>query len=836
MASVSLPSATDSRTAKTTFISTSTFTETATETATSPPSILGAPSTIPLIAVIASALIALFIIIISAMAWWIFKRRVHRKNATHPKKPEAPSYRDCESQVQEDSDVEGATTSHPKPTTKRHTASSNTNTQSDKNTNASNVHNKTTSLTSHIPHVKTGIPSQDDSNAPRRQTSTTSSSSQYLPPMPPASPSASTFRSMGNVLSPQGVDVVQHTDNRHTGATSAVRLLPMDIHIDRVDMDMESLLPIVISDEIEPAAILRLQQLLERQQLEQQVQAEMPLKETAPSVLQPASAVATPSLRRPAFVSRKSTDSYSSGRPRMSTSSSHPPPPPPPTIPPPAIPVSVPGGHASNHRNHSDTSNEALAGPSIHDPSPSGQLAYIRGRHPRASTETESYSTSSAHNVRRSISIDSSARCVEDQDGSVSPKGRVSTSSQRSYQSMHPPPNTPPPPPPDATDLSQPTQSIQRRRHQKKPSQILSPCFFTIAESSSTLPAISALSPLSPLSPPLSPLAIQVPRPSSRSYVHGPSSSSGRGTPGSATYGRASNESPVPRLTYTPKSNKTPAPAPAPQVGPSQVQHRRARSRSISQAETCGLSSNVFPTPSVVSEAPTSAPSLPLKQEIMASATQSYLLLRRPSMVLNHQQQPQPLPFSSMNPAAAAPLESDPCHSSPKHRRRRSRSLSSGRDHSSSSLFSFSSTLEGLYHADEGSVSEERSSKGDDERFSSVGSVRDSDLELQSIIADARVIAAAKCAAIKAARESSSSRYRQSYYQKVYGFDSPSLQPLGAAAAALSGTAPGGAYTSAAVDDATTTGGFDRDHWGNIMPVSGPSTGSSSRAESPFYP
>ncbi|KAF9963861.1 hypothetical protein BGZ70_007143, partial [Mortierella alpina] len=386
------------------------------------------------------------------MAWWIFKRRLHRKNATHPKKPTEPSHLDLESQVQEDSDVEGAVTSHPKSTTKRHTASSNPNTQGDRNTDASNVHYKTTSLTSNIPHVKTSTLDADDSHAPTCQTSTTSSSSQFLPPMPPSSPSVPTFSSIGDVLRPQGVDVAKHADDRLTDATSAARLLPMDIHIDRVDMDLESLLPIVISDEIEPAAILRLQEQLQRQQLQQQLQAYMPLTETKPSsVPQPVSAVATPSLRRPTFVSRKSTDSYSGGKPRMSTSSSHPPPPPPPTVPPPAIPVS----------NQSGMSSEALTGSSIRNPSPNSQLAYIRGRHPRASTETESYPSSSAESVRRSISMDSSARCVEDQDESMSPKGRASTSSQRSFQSMHPPPTTPPPPPPVGTDLSQSAQSIQ---------------------------------------------------------------------------------------------------------------------------------------------------------------------------------------------------------------------------------------------------------------------------------------------------------------------------------------------------------------------------------------
>ncbi|KAG9324830.1 hypothetical protein KVV02_001575 [Mortierella alpina] len=618
----------------------------------SKPSSLATPSTGPPVKVIlgALALIGSLIIIIAAMAWWIFKRRWHRKNATHPKKPTAPSHPDLESQLQEDSDVEGATTSHPKSTAKRQTASSNPNTQGDRDIDASNVHYMTPSLTHHIPQVKTNnTPNANDSDtstrhastasSPTRHTSTTSSSSRFLPPMPPSSPSVPTFSSIGNVLCPQGVDVVnRQPGDAHADSASTARLLPMDVHIDRVDMDLESLLPIVISDEIEPAAILRLQQ--QQLQLQQQKQVEVPLKETKP---QPAAATATPSLRRPNFVSRKSTDSCSSSRPRMSTSSNHPPPPPPPTIPPPAIPVASPGKHTGNYCNQSRVSSEALAGPSLHDPTPNDQLAYTRGRHPRAPTETGSDHSSSEPSARRSISVDSSARWLQDQSRSTSPKGRVSTSSQRSFHSIHPPPSTPPPPPPDGADLSQSSQSIQRRRHQKKPSQILSPCFFALAESSSSLPA---LSPLSPLSPPLSPLAIQVPRPSSRALFHGPSSSSGRGTPGSATFGRASSESPVPRLTFTPKSSRTPTPAPQ---TPSQVQHRRARSRSISQAETYGLTSIAFPASSLVPEMATSPPLLPLKQETLASATQSYLLLRRPSLVLNSQQQQSSL----MNPPAA---------------------------------------------------------------------------------------------------------------------------------------------------------------------------------------
>ncbi|KAF9279294.1 hypothetical protein BGZ68_008007, partial [Mortierella alpina] len=702
------------------------------------------------------------------MAWWIFKRRWHRKNATHPKKSPSPSPPDLESQLQEDSDVEGATSSHPKSTAKRQTANSNPNTQGDKDNDASHVQSKTLSITSHIPHAKSSTSSADDCSSPTRHTSTTSSSSRLLPPMPPTSPSVPTFSSIGNVLCPQGVDVTEkQLDDIQTDLSSAAHLLPMDIHIDRVNMDLESLLPIVISDEIEPAAILRLQQ----QQLQQQQKlAELPLKETKPSIPLPVSAIAMPSLRRPTFVSRRSTDSYSGNRPRMSISSSHPPPPPPPTIPPPAIPVSYPGKHVDNYRYQGGVSSEAVARLSIHDPNPGAQLEYIRGRHPRVSSENELYPPSSRSSSRRSISMDSSARWLEDQDAALSSKGRVSTSSQRSFQSIHPPPSTPPPPPPDAADLAQSLQSIQRRRHQKKPSQILSPCFFSHAESSSGIPSPS---PLSPLSPPLSPLAIQVPRPSSRAFFQGPSSSSGRGTPGSATPGRASSESPVPRLTFPPKSSKTPVPAPQ---TPSQLQHRRTRSRSISQAETYGLTSNAFPTSSLVPEAPTSSTPV-LKQETMASATQSYLLLRRPSLVLNNQHR-QP---SSMNHPAAfsedlkvanspaslvsTPVGSEPSPLAQRHRRRRSRSLNSWREHSSSSILSSSSTLEGPSHPEGSPMSEQEYSLGDQEK-SNVGSVRDPDQELQAIIADARVIAAAKCAAIKAARDAA--RSRQSY-PRIYG-------------------------------------------------------------------
>ncbi|KAF9944843.1 hypothetical protein BGZ72_001912 [Mortierella alpina] len=233
------------------------------------------------------------------MAWWIFKKRWHRKNATHPKKPTSPSPPDLESQLQEDSDVEGATSTLPKSITKRQTASSNTNTQGDKHTDASNVHYKTNAPTIHIPNVKTSTPNTDDNNTSTRHTSTTSSSSQLLPPMPPTSPSVPTLSSIGNVLCPQGVDLIEKQPvDAHTESASAPRLLAMDVHIDRVNMDLEALLPIVISDEIEPAAILRLQQ---QQLQQQQMLAEIPLKETKPSMPLPASTIATPSLRRPAF-------------------------------------------------------------------------------------------------------------------------------------------------------------------------------------------------------------------------------------------------------------------------------------------------------------------------------------------------------------------------------------------------------------------------------------------------------------------------------------------------------------------------------------------------------
>ncbi|KAG0287592.1 hypothetical protein BGZ96_008486, partial [Linnemannia gamsii] len=264
-----------------------------------------------------------------------------------------------------------------------------------------------------------------------------------------------------------------------------------------VGTDLASLIPIVGNDETKPVVVQPAPP--KQAQVAQEHKPDIP-----PACTHPSSTSATetedtprestdtiilpvPVPRRPKITTRISTDSViQGGRARISIAY---PPPPPPTIPPPAIP----SGGQEQGRVPESSYRSSVYSVSNH---PAGR----RPTNTRASTESSRIPCS-----RRSVSMDAA---------SFTPDGR-----RLSRKVIIPPPSMPPPPvplpPPPPVHLPTPssppstpvpsTSLPSRRRHQRSPSQTLNTSLFDSSDRSA-------------ISPPLSPLAIQIPRPSSRSF------------------------------------------------------------------------------------------------------------------------------------------------------------------------------------------------------------------------------------------------------------------------------------------------------------------------------
>ncbi|KAF8952076.1 hypothetical protein BGZ46_003668, partial [Entomortierella lignicola] len=232
---------------------------------------------------------------------------------------------------------------------------------------------------------------------------------------------------------------------------------PTDCHIDMVTVNLESLMPIIISEELQVQQSNNTQ--IQSQQTPKQQDQHNDVNNTKVNAPVVSSA---PHPRRPTLPSRKSADA-------IRTFASFPPPPPPPSVPPPAVPMTYPGGMEGSTQHINNT----------------------RGRRPRASMESL---CNNPTGTRRSISLDSTIREELSED-----EPRSKTNSVQASKRIILPPTSPPP----VMAVAKQQVPVQaRRQHQKSPSQILNTGFFVTPERS----------PLSPLSPPHSPLTIQIPR------------------------------------------------------------------------------------------------------------------------------------------------------------------------------------------------------------------------------------------------------------------------------------------------------------------------------------
>ncbi|KAG0358571.1 hypothetical protein BGZ54_010362 [Gamsiella multidivaricata] len=409
---------------------------------------------------------------------------------------------------------------------------------------------------------------------------------------------------------------------------------------------------------------------------------------------------------------------------------SHLPPLPPPSTPPPIIPRTHPSNLSEDRgRVSAESSNRS----SIYSAVPS--TANTRGRKSRTSTESL---LSAASSARRSTSLDS-INLREDYlshnarlKGNNSPSG---TGPQMTSKKLTLPLGTPPPNS-VVKSLYQPqqyTESVHaRRKRPKSPSQLLSTGYFAPSDRST----------LSPLSPPLSPLAVQVPRNtlprSSTQLMHSTTANQGVDRPDSPTTG----------FNHQPTSPVQAQPAPTGAWAKAQLQpqSRRTSSKNITQAESHRImipssSSSLRP----LSPAGRSTPPTPTRLADHLPPFPSgihpsqYVHLKRPS--LSHHQQMYPNSWDGTRPATATPTTGTSnavfgsTSASALEEQRRSMSSEYWMHHSMPTSPSYSNSL---------------------------GGEAESDLDVQRIIANALSIAAAKSAAVDAARHSSSSWYRHS--------------------------------------------------------------------------
>ncbi|KAG0053789.1 hypothetical protein BGZ83_000424 [Gryganskiella cystojenkinii] len=611
--------------------------------------------------------------------------------------------------------------------------------------------------------------------------------------------------------------------------------------------------------------------------------------------------------QRPSLASRKSTDSFIQGS-RVRLSMAHPPPPPPPTIPPPAIP------------KHDGLScpNAALAALSA------------RGRRSR---------TSAFLADRRSVSLDHlmdktgserknmvwRERPSEDggeeaprwdsvsslSSGMTSPRIRANSSPHFDFtpgavnrcprtNKIIPLPTSPPPPP--ALPPVPNPKSSRRLSHQR--TENINLVNFSSGNSNnywggggisplssiSSPPMSPSLSGVGPVSPPLSPLTVQIPRSISRSFLRPESltvtvshpviaarSSSANAVGAGADAGAASHL-PIPtRVVKQQQQHQQLHQLQLQQLDLQMQRDRRWRSQSepqqqqvTSPKETHRIvmppSSSLFP----------SIPSPPVPQ--------SYLLLRRPSQVLQEQAaaaaaaaqaavnaQSNASYFSHSNDPFRMPRNGGGATPSPvfnKGRRpsatimtstitpgvgrmssesylsstgtahlkqRRSLSLDSAAAAIASSSAYVDATLTPASASPCCDGTSATQSQQNHERplvvssTSGSSTVKTADQELRAIIADAIAIAAAKSAAIEAARQSTwyrqnQHRYQQMYHQQAELLGSPSTF------SSLSSPTSGPVNTSSGA-------GTSRPWTPNEDPWGGAPTNStsSSRSASPFH-
>ncbi|KAG0007545.1 hypothetical protein BGZ80_004546 [Entomortierella chlamydospora] len=619
-----------------------------------------------------------------------------------------------------------------------------TNTQATTPTPAVPLARDPTQPRSHSVHNLNITPTSTHKQAHRRQLSVPSatillpSSTPPVPPLPPV-PSIPSDAAKVERKSTVAKPLVQECQQ------------PIDCHIDMVNVDVESLMPIIMTDELElqqPNNIpIQSQQQTPQQQTpkqqNQQDQQQQDVNSNAKdSNIPPAPIVSsTPTMPtptpRPSLAGRKSTDG---GRNRISMSFL--PPTPPPSVPPPAVPMTYPGGITeARGRTSAEASTHAII---------------ARGRKPRTSMD----SISSAG--RRSISLDSSHREGHAQEMAARSKANNSPSggyAHRTSKKIILPPPTPPPTS-AMTKLQQQQKQAPmhaRRQHQRNPSQILSTGFFASPDRS----------PLSPLSPPHSPLTIQIPRnmpPRSNSALASYATPTIQNRPDSPTIG-SNNPSPSQSVQFQqlPSTMRTKA----------QSQNKRIRSKSVTQTEhhrviTPSSASGHCVGPRSPAHLSDHLPPFP--------PVHSHLLhIRRPSQP---QQQQQWLlnqqALSSGWEESSRPSTSTPTASA-------SASVSTARDDEEREHellqqrpTSFDSWMQQSYPASPATPTAPESLTGSENHYSVIRGSIEKDLELQAIIANARRIAAEKIAAMEEARRlsyssNSSNRHQQHQFQYHQG-------------------------------------------------------------------
>lgn len=505
-----------------------------------------------------------------------------------------------------------------------------------------------------------------------------------------------------------------------------------DVHIDMVSLDLEKLMPIVISEELQlpgearPAAPTTPTTINTTPRV---APPQIPIEPSTPvprpqSVHFATEVIPSPILRRPSMMSRKSTDSV---RSRVG-STCHPPPPPPPSIPLPALPMAYPGG------------------------------VDVRGGRSTASSSNRGSTPS-----RRSISLESATRWAREVGSDSN-----NTSARNSQESFLKGCSTPSSPPSSVASSSpafqQHARMPSRSRHQRCPSQIMGTQFFASPEQVPTSPPPQHRQ---PISPPVAPLTVQIPRTSSRSihtYFGGPQQQptfTAPAQPESPTIG-SFETSPVVSPTSSIIAELPPSiasrtsslrPSHLGSNGGYLTPSQRSRSRSISQPSP-EIHRVALPgaTAGTSSLSPPSMPSMPsmLGDHLPPPPPSHSFLLRRYPSLLQHR--PSSGSLSSMD------QDDNDDVLDPLRRKRRSMSVDS------TGMWT-SSQRGGGGGGSSCSVSPVPS--GQDHHAEDSDPLARQDHEVQAIIADAIAIAQARSAAVQAARQSTWYRQYQQQQQMM---------------------------------------------------------------------
>ncbi|KAF9329248.1 hypothetical protein BG006_007650 [Podila minutissima] len=494
-----------------------------------------------------------------------------------------------------------------------------------------------------------------------------------------------------------------------------------DLHIDMVSLDLEKLMPIVISEELQLPGEARRAAPTTPTTTNTTPPVAPPQIPIDPSTPVPrpqpvhfATEVIPSTLRRPSMMSRKSTDSV---RSRIG-STCHPPPPPPPSIPLPALPMAYPGG------------------------------VDVRGGRSTASSSNRGSTPS-----RRSISLESATRWAREVGSDSN-----NTSARNSQESFLKGSSTPSSPPSSVASSSPAFQ-----QHARMPSRSGTQ-FFASPEQVPTSPPPQHRR---PISPPVAPLTVQIPRTSSRSihtYFGGPQQQptfTAPAQPESPTIGSFETSSVVSPTSSIIAELLPSIASRTSSLRPSYLgfnggyltPSQRSRSRSISQPSSeihrVALPGATADTSSLSPPSMSSMPSILGDHLPPPPPSHSFLLRRYPTLL---QHRPSSGSVSSMDQDDYDDVLD------PSRRKRRSMSVDST----------------GMWTSSQRGGGEGGSScsvspvpGGQDHHAEDSDPLARQDQEVQAIIADAIAIAQAKSAAVQAARQSTWYRQYQQQQQMM---------------------------------------------------------------------